>query len=45
MKKTNLIFIALFITANVFVGCDSSLYDDAPAAELAESMVVTNMSL
>lgn len=28
MKKTNLIFIALFITANVFVGCDSSLYDD-----------------
>ncbi len=40
MKKTNLIFIALFITANVFVGCDSSLYDDAPAAELAESMEV-----
>ena len=28
MKKTNLFFFALFIAANVFVGCDSSLYDD-----------------
>ena len=27
MKKTNLFFFALFIAANVFVGCDSSLYD------------------
>lgn len=33
MKKTNLFFFALFIAANVFVGCDSSLYDDVPVAE------------
>lgn len=40
MKKTKLIFIALFVAATVFVGCDSSLYDDAPTAELAESIEV-----
>ncbi len=28
----NLSFIALFIAANVFVGCDSDLYDDVPVA-------------
>lgn len=40
MKKTNLFFFALFIAANVFVGCDSSLYDDVPVAELTENMEV-----
>ncbi len=28
MKKSSLFFFVLFIAANVFVGCDSSLYDD-----------------
>ena len=41
MKKTNLIFIALFIAANVFVGCDDSLYD-APVVEQAKSIKALN---
>ena len=40
MKKSSLFFFVLFIAANVFVGCDSSLYDDAPVAVLPENMEV-----
>lgn len=32
MKKSSLFFFVLFIAANVFVGCDSDLYDDVPVA-------------
>ena len=38
MKKTNLFFFALFIAANVFVGCDSSLYDDVSVSNQSKSM-------
>lgn len=38
MKKTNLFFFALFIAANVFVGCDSSLYDDVSVSNQGKSM-------
>lgn len=34
----NLTFFALFIAANVFVGCDSGLYDDVPVTELTQDM-------
>lgn len=37
MKVTNVIFATLFVAANLFVACDSSMYD-APVAEQAKSM-------
>ena len=42
MKKTNLFFFALFIAANVFVGCDRSLYD-APVVEQTKSIKASNV--
>lgn len=38
MKVTNVTFATLFVAANLFVACDSSMYDDAPVAGQTKSV-------